>query len=546
MTTPHGGSADGLTRRSFLHSSAIGVGSATLAGGLVAQALNPQRGLAARRGMVPLPSPAQFRRDVERMIDFGPRLPGYAAHNAYVDWLEDEFVKAGLELDACDEYLYDRWQLQSYSLDVLDGRWPDPIRVAFPYVRSADTGPEGIVAPLSYATADASGAFQSGAVAPGSIAVVDVPLPQQATFAGVLAEGLYEYWPGHTAQEFANIDFTRIWEFPIIDFSSWQQMGAIGVVFILTGSYEAVRGSFSPHHAPMSTPIPVFTVDRDAGAALRGLAQAGRTARMRLNAPVQHSAMRSVTAILPGRSDETIICTTHSDGQNAIEENGGVALLALARHFASLPPGQRPTRTLVFAIWSAHMTDPHFQPELDGWLRTHPDLVERAVAGIAVEHLGCTEWLDDPVKGYYGTGQNEVYGIWTTEGATQALAQPLLAGHNLARSALLHGPVVISVGEFFQPAGIPYVAGIAGPIYLVVISESAEIEKLNFDLASRQVGFYADMVKAFDTADPNQLRTGDPYLGTPTQDQPTMGNQDHKVACGPTDRPDRTRHDAAR
>jgi hypothetical protein len=539
MTTQDTDSAEGLTRRSFLHGSAIGVGSVTLAGGLVGQALNPQRGLAARRRVVPLPSAAQLGRDIQRMVDFGPRLPGYAAHNAYCDWLEDEFVKAGLELETCDEYPYDRWQLEGYTLDVLGGRSPHPIRVAFPYVRSAGTGPRGIVAPLSYAQADATGAVQSGAVAPGSIAVIDVPWPQQATLAGVLTEALSEYWPGHTAQDFASIDFTRVWAAPTLDLSSWEQMGAAGVVLILTGSYEAVRGSFSPHQAPMSTSIPVFAVDRDAGAALRELAKAGRTARMTLNAPVQHSAMRTVTAILPGRSDETIICTTHSDGQNAIEENGGVALLALARHFASLPRAQRPTRTLVFAIWSAHMTDPHIQPELDGWLRTHPDLVEHAVAGVAIEHLGCTEWLDDPVAGYHGTGQNEFYGIWTTEGPTQALAQPLVAGHNLARTALLHGPVVISVGEFFQPAGIPYVAGIAGPNYLLVISDSAEIEKLNFDLASRQVAFYADMVKAFDTADPDQLRTGDPYLGTPTQDQPTTGgNQSQKVVCGP---PERTR-----
>lgn len=533
MATPHTESVDGLTRRSFLHKSAVGAGSIGLAGGLIDQALSPQGALAFRRRVVPLPSAAQFRRDVERMIDFGPRLPGYASHNAYCDWLEDEFVKAGLQLAPCDEYSYDRWQLEGYSLKVLDGPSPGPIRVAFPYVRSADTGPHGLSAPLSYAQSDASGNIVSGAVAPGSIAVVDTPFPLSETLASVLVEALSVYWPGHTEQDFANIDFTRIWAGPAINLASLEQMGAVGVVLILTGSYPAVRGSFSPHQAP-TTPIPVFTVDRDAGVTLRDAAKSGRNARMRLDAPVRPSTMRTITAILPGQSDETIICTTHSDGQNAIEENGGVALLSLARHFASLPRGQRPQRTLVFAIWSAHMTDPHFQPELDGWLRTHSDLAQRAVAGIAIEHLGCTEWLDDPVLGYHATGQNEFYAIWTTEGPTQALATPSVAQHNLARSALLHGPVVISVGEFFQPAGIPYVAGIAGPNYLVVISDSAEIEKLNFDLASRQVAFYADMVNAFDTADPAQLRTGDPFLGTPTQDPPTTGNQSQPVACGPT------------
>jgi hypothetical protein len=42
--------------------------------------------------LVPLPSPATIRADVQRMADFGPRLPGYAGHNQFCSWLTDEFV----------------------------------------------------------------------------------------------------------------------------------------------------------------------------------------------------------------------------------------------------------------------------------------------------------------------------------------------------------------------------------------------------------------------------------------------------------------------
>jgi hypothetical protein len=37
---------------------------------------------------------------------------------------------------------------------------------------------------------------------------------------------------------------------------------------------------------------------------------------------------------------QVVLVDTHTDGQNFIEENGCMAVLQLARHFASLPPGQ--------------------------------------------------------------------------------------------------------------------------------------------------------------------------------------------------------------
>jgi hypothetical protein len=41
---------------------------------------------------VPLPSPATIRADVQRMVDFGPQLPGYEGHDRFCAWLVDEFV----------------------------------------------------------------------------------------------------------------------------------------------------------------------------------------------------------------------------------------------------------------------------------------------------------------------------------------------------------------------------------------------------------------------------------------------------------------------
>jgi hypothetical protein len=532
-------SLSALSRRSFLQKSAAGA-AGVLAGGFANQAL---AATTRPRPVVALPSAAQFRADVQRMVDFGPRHPGTAAHNAYVDWLEDEFLKAGLELLPADEFHYDAWVPKSYALDILDGPSPGPMKVAFPYPRAVGTGSQGIVAPLSFTTMIGPGGRGNvpgvSGGAPGSIFVISLPVPAKADASQFSLEAEYEYWPGRTAADWSTLDLTRPYGMAVpYDFSKFVAAGAKAVLIVAeNSSYAAIAGSFTPHQAAQSTPIPVFVIDRDTGAVLRQQAVAGRHARLTLNAPVQTSTMRTVTAILPGRSDETIICNTHSDGQNAVEENGGVALVGMARHFGSLPPSRRLKRTLVFTVWSAHMTDPDYQPELDGWMHTHKTLVGRAVAGVTIEHLGCTLWTDDPVKGYHGTSLNEPYAIWTSQGPTQAHATPLLAKHNMALHALLHGPVEFTVGGYLEAAGIPNAGGIAGPVYLVVVSKSGEIEKLDFHLASRQIGFYSDMVNFFDTADPKALRAGDPLLGKPiaNPEYPTHPNPSKPVRSGPAD-----------
>ncbi|CAE1297582.1 unnamed protein product [Acanthosepion pharaonis] len=61
-------------------------------------------------------------------------------------------------------------------------------------------------------------------------------------------------------------------------------------------------------------------------------------------------------------------------------ENGAIAMLQLARHFASLPVGQRLRRTLVFGAWPGHMKQ--ITPGSTGWARAHPELMRWAAAGI--------------------------------------------------------------------------------------------------------------------------------------------------------------------
>ena len=192
--------------------------------------------------------------------------------------------------------------------------------------------------------------------------------------------------------------------------------------------------------------------------------------------------MPSLTAILPGESDEVVVIDTHTDGQNFIEENGGMAMLQLARHFASLPKHQRLRRTLVFAGWPGHMSGA--LPECAGWVRAHPDLVKRAAAAITIEHLGAPEWEDVPDKGYAPTGRNEYMNFATTGGVLTNLVKDGFRKFDLRQHGIQAGPGT-TTGAVFHESGVPHVGIIGGPNYLLGIVKNGHLDKLDAHLAMR-------------------------------------------------------------
>ena len=136
---------------------------------------------------IPLPSPAQVRADFQRMVDFGPRLTGNDNHNAYIAWLEQELVSAGVELLPCSSYELTRWSVGQYGLEVLSGGSPGPVRVATYYPRSQETPPEGITAPLVYGGTAPAPSFSSTNVAALAAGIAAYPA-QLETWAQALPD----------------------------------------------------------------------------------------------------------------------------------------------------------------------------------------------------------------------------------------------------------------------------------------------------------------------------------------------------------------------
>jgi hypothetical protein len=534
----------GLTRRSLLaRGAALGL-SSTVAGRSL---LTASPALAGRRSPVrrtrrpvPLPTPEQVRAEFTNMVEFGPRLTASDPHGRYIDWLEQEFVDAGLRMLPRDNYTTDRWLAQRVGLDVLNGPSAGPVKVATYYPRSQETPRGGVTGALVYggtapvpsvsftdiADAQASlndypsqlASWADGLPSlltggpQGSILLVDLPVPAPMTAGALMPDSTYRYWPRHTLADWAKSDYKRLWIEPglSIPLAPFQAIGALGVVFVVDASYEALKGGYLPFTHGFE-PLPALYVDRDTGKALRAQAAGRPQTRLTLTATRGNASTHAITAVLPGESDEVLIFNTHTDGQGFVEENAGVAFTQLARHFASLPARKRLRRTLVFAAWPGHMVAD--LPQTQGWIDDHPDLMARAAAALTIEHLGCTEWLDSLGAGYHPTGLPEMFAVWTSQGEMFKQTRNAVIAHELARTVLMRPPAQFGVGGAFQSAGVPQIGAIAGPEYLLTISPGGDLDKLDARLAARQIGWAADLARRLDRIPASRLRQGDPTLG---------------------------------
>lgn len=529
--------AEGIDRREFI---------ARTAAATAALSVPTAAGAAARATAAPrpigLPTPAQIRRDFQTMVDFGARFTGSAAHENFIDWLEEELVAAGVVMLPRDHFGLTIWEESSHGLELLEGAGKGPVKVSSYYPRTQETGPAGVtgqlvyagVAPvpaldvglegLSAALAAYPGQLSSwaqgltgtlGALTPGSILLIDVPLPVPLT-TGVFAPlATHLQWSGHSIVDWLTGDFKRtalvpgVFGVPLAPFKA---LGAAGVVFILDASFDAVDGGYMPFEAGFEE-IPGLYVDRDTGSRLRSLAAGRPKARLRLEATRRKGTSPALMGYIPGAAgnDEALILDTHTDGEGFVEENGGVALVHLARHFGSLPPAQRLKRNLVFSLWPGHMASG--MPQLEGILEAHPDIVRSAAAAITVEHLGCTEWIDTADRGYHPTGLPEFLPVFTTQGKVQEIARDATIAADLPRTALLRPTVQFGVGGAMQGAGVPQIGFLAGPAYLLNDNATSDMEKLDEKLAARQVAWVADLLRRFDATPFAALATGDPSLG---------------------------------
>lgn len=280
--------------------------------------------------------------------------------------------------------------------------------------------------------------------------------------------------------------------------------GAVGFVGVLADYFDSNRYYNESYH--LQLPIPGLWVAPKDGAKIRELMAAGKgSANIVMEGRSSGEAVgTAVVGVLPGKSNETILITSHHDSawNGAVEDASGAAsVLAQAQYFASKPADSR-EKTLLFTTMDSHWTGYEVHGAFARKYIFDPNSPYKVVGDVSIEHIG-----KQAVKGADGKLQvldrPEYRGIFENLGPTlkAAMIQGLIK-HDLRRTALLDAtPLCPTVGiptdAFSCFSGIPTASLISGPYYLY--DEADTLDKVAKDQLVPVFNFFAELVETMDT-----------------------------------------------
>lgn len=492
------------SRRDFLRWASTGLAAAVPGrAGLLNFAVDPKGTLRANH----LPTVDEIWDWQVWMAKLGPKYTGNRAHKTFVDFCAKNLTSLGLEVTR-DGYTLPRWDAKRWGITARGSTGAaSTVETTGYYPYSGHTPAGGVTAPVIYGGSVADiprdGKWEVPG-ASGKIVIADVALAPTPFAEWWRPWGFYA---PDTEYPRDYINGTWAIRVPLLD--AVKKQGAVGVVFVHTTiSDDHARLLYAPFSRPLQD-IPALWVGRRAGEQLKALASSGGTVTLTLEADVTpDTPTETLIATLPGVStDEVIIVNTHTDGPNATEENGPLGVLALARYFSKLSKAERP-RTIVFVLATGHFALPYV-PSIRGVIEKHPDLIKKAVGAVTVEHLGCTEWMDNASGAYAPTGRKEL---------TIAITEFEMTAKVMLDSVKDTGDKRVAVvtptpkggfngeGGALSRAGVPTIGYIPIPSYLLAGPQNGCIEKLDKAFLYDQVQVLTKAVETMASMGATQLK----------------------------------------
>jgi len=456
--------------------------------------------------------------DLNRAMDsFGKRTTASPQHQDYVAWLESQLrAIPGLQIESVP-YEIQRWTATRtrLELELADGSFAEvPVAGHLPY--SATTPASGIEAPLVYVPDLAELAEND---VDGAIVVTDIGV-SSTPYAIITALQWFTYDPDLSlASEVLDaLELEALGELGVLADEA-HEAGAAGLLFVHNFSREQVPEVYAPYEGLMWS-APGLYLGADEGVVARQAAAEGRSARLTLEAQIVPATTRMLIATLPGQSEERLVITSHTDGVNALWDNGPPAMVAMADYFAGFVQDCRP-RTLEFAFTTAHLHQHLVPPARDGSAEQYARRLDQGfedgtvAAVIVIEHLGAKGMITQP-RSDGGPGLELVEGpyhepnsffVSESPGLITALQNTVIS-HDLERTIALRGADVpglhIPMHQSFGGEGGPYhkhllptLAFITGPWTLFTTGLSVD-DMVDGDLMHRQMLMFTDLVYALD------------------------------------------------
>jgi hypothetical protein len=399
-----------------------------------------------------LPDAATLREMNAVVAALGVRPTGSAAQNAYIKWILGQLKKVpGLAINE-QRFTINRWSHGSMELQLKVGEHTTAIPIAAPVPYAQATPSGGVAAPLvaipdeeKITAANAAGRIVVRPAPAGSVPNYDFFLPVVSWFI---------YDPQNTidpTQTFFG-DFIN-YNARVADLREAAAAGAKGILFVK----ELPRAQLTDHYEPYEgTPwhVPAVYLGADEGRQISNAMASGQpvSARLVVHATYRQVETPTVRATLAGQSPQRIVVDSHTDGTNAVEDNGPVAMVAMARYLARLPGACRP-RSVEFVFPTAHfyqrLVDPYHRYGGAGVIATQLDGEYdqgKVSSVVTLEHLGAIDYEQVPRSGG-GPGAElmpnslraiQFIGI-TPSPALVATVTEVVRSYNMERTILLQG-----------------------------------------------------------------------------------------------------------
>ncbi len=279
------------------------------------------------------------------MNSFGVRYTGSKAHKDFIGYLKNEVKAMGFETYS-DERCFKRWEAKKTSITLHKPNGDVDIPVSSPYPYSGETGSNGVRGRLVNIHEKHIGYI---AKANGNICVVKVTTLSVPT---VLVEDRRNSKPEglNLPRRYGGPVLTTFANFPLLKVA--KMSGAKAVICVWGGiSDECTVGQYLPFILDYQG-MPAVWVSPSQGKALFAAADKGEEATVILDADVEdYCTSETFYSIIEGENKkEAIIVNTHTDGVNAVEENGAFGLLSLMRYFKE----NKPKRSMIFVFMTGH------------------------------------------------------------------------------------------------------------------------------------------------------------------------------------------------
>ncbi|MDP7177729.1 MAG: M28 family peptidase [Verrucomicrobiota bacterium] len=400
--------------------------------------------------------------EIERIVSFGIRRPGYDEGLRTEQHLLDRFNELGLSDTRFESVPVNYWQSVKSRLSVGDAATDIPC-FAVPY--TGWTAGDGAQAGAVYVGVGGAEAFDEVDVS-GKIVVADMQFGElNASHLKGGAHFIHD--PGGTIPDgplhCAN------WLIPNFRayYESWKR-SASGFIGLLGEMPVDGCELYVPYDGFLKK-TPAAWVGREHVEAVRSAAVGGKPFHFTSTGEGRLVDSHNVVGVLPGRTDEFILLTCHHDAPfaSAVEDASGLSvLLALAEVFAQ--SDEPLERGLVFLAASGHF---HGGIGCREFVAKHRGgLLEKIVAAIGVEHIA-EEAQGDANGGYVKTGQAETRALFMDKTpellrVVEEEVQRVDLSRTLAVDAYLFGSEPPCDSAPFFTAGIPSVCHISGPLYL--------------------------------------------------------------------------------